>query len=413
MATSSLPGGGGGSKRIEALKQNPTLMIDTKFFDFDFKLELIEEINISDDKINGILINSENFHALNLLSQKYKNKIKCCYIDPPFNGKSSEILYKNNFKHSSWLTMIENRLILGSTLLQKDGVLVVAIGEIEQERLGLLLAKLFPEHERICISVINNPAGQQSDNFSYVHEFAYFIYSKSKRRIGLQDREDNGEIAPLRDHAGDESFRESAKNCFYPILIKNGKIIKFGEVCDNSFHPTSVNVKRDNGVIEVYPIDPQGIERKWRYSRKTVEGIKADLTPKFINQRKIWDIHRTKTKFNYKTVWNDRKYSSNNHGAQLLNAILGAQLFSYPKSIYTVFESINASTQNSKNAIVLDFFAGSGTTGHAVLQLNKKDQGKRKFILIETELYFDSVTKARIQKVIYSDPLEKWETAGQ
>ena len=392
-----------GDKKIHVLKQNPTLIMDTKFFDEEFKTKILEGFEDIDKNMTGILINSENYQALNLLSAKYKDKIKCCYIDPPFNAKSSEILYKNSFKHSSWLSLIENRLTVASSLLKKDGVLVIAIDENEQERLGLALTRLYPEHERTCVTVIHNPSGQQSDNFSFTHEYAYFIYSKGKRRIGFQDREDDVDIRNFRDVTGEDSLRKAAKNCFYPILVKDGKITGFGDVCDNSFHPKSMNVERKDGTVEIYPIDPQGIERKWRFARDTVEKIVGELDPNFINNRKVWDIKRTKSKFNFKTVWTGSKYSANNHGTQLLNNILGNPLFSYPKSIHTVYDSINASTQTNKEAIVMDFFAGSGTTGHAVLKLNKDDGGTRKFILVEMGQYFETVLVPRIKKIIFSD----------
>ncbi len=390
-------------KKNQLLKQHSTLIVDTKFFDEEFKTKILESFENIDEKITGILINSENYQALNLLLAKYNDKIKCCYIDPPYNAKSSEILYKNSFKHSSWLSLIENRLTVAKPFLKKDGVFIIAIDENEQERLGLLLARLFPEHERVCVTVIHNPSGQQSDNFSFTHDFLYFIYSKWKRRIGVQDRENDVDIRNFRDVTGANSLRTASKNCFYPILVKDEKIVGFGDLCDASFHPESINIKRKDGVIEIYPIDPQGIERKWRFARNTVEKIRGELGLKFINGRKVWDIERSKNKFNFKTVWTDSKYSANNHGTQLLNNILGKQLFSYPKSIHAVYDSINASTHTNKNAMVLDFFAGSGTTAHAILKLNRDDGGARKFILVEMGQYFETVLVPRIKKIIFAD----------
>ncbi len=392
-------------KKIEILKDNPTLVIDTKFYDFDFKYQILSEIDNLDEKTTGILINSDNFQALNLLLTKYKEKIKCCYIDPPFNGKSSEIIYKNTFKHSSWLSLLENRIRLTQELLDnKEGILVVAIDENEQERLGLCLKGLFPEYLQTCVSVIHNPGGIQGNNFSYSHEYAYFVYPNKSRMIGLQDRDDeDADIRPLRDVSKGNHLRESAANCFYPILVKEQKIIGFGDVSREDYHPESANIDKGNGVIEIYPIDTHGNERKWVFARNSVESIKDELTVEYNRSRKIYDIIRKKIRFNFKTVWDNKIYNANIYGSKILNNIMGAEMFSFPKSVYTVRDCISASTQTKTDSNIIDFFAGSGTTGHAVLKLNKEDGGSRKFILVEMGQYFDTVTKPRILKVIYSD----------
>jgi len=297
---------------------------------------------------------------------------------------------------------MDGRIGVSKGTLNSKGVLVVAIDEVEQEVLGQLLILHFPEYEKNCVTIIHNPSGQQGDNFSYTHEFAYFVYPKPGRFIGFHNREDDEDVRNFRDVTGDESLRNAAANCFYPIYIKGEKLIGFGEVCEESFHPSGVNEIMDNGVIAVYPIDPQGIERKWRYARNTVENIKDELIVFKIRGRNIYDIKRKKNIFNYKSVWTDSKYSANNHGTQILNSILGAQIFSYPKSINLVTDCIDAAFYGQENPIVLDFFAGSGTTAHAVINLNREDEGNRKYILVEMGEYFDTVMKPRIQKVIYS-----------
>ncbi len=384
------------------LKENEFLVLDTKYFSEDFRTSLLKSINKLDEQINGMIIHSENFQALNLLTERFSEQIKCIYIDPPYNAKSSEILYKNTFKHSSWISLMENRIDYSKGLLKNKGVLVVAIDENEQENLGKMLEYNFKDYQKTCITVLSNPSGQQSDNFSYTGEYAYFVYPFGKRIIAEEEREENSDIRNFRDVTGDESLRSSAKNCFYPIIIKDNEIIGFGDVSNDDFHPTSSNISKDNGEIEIYPIDPQNIERKWRFARQTVESIKDELKAHFIRGRNVWDIKREKNKFNYKTVWTDSKYSANNHGTQLLNNIIGEQLFSYPKSIYTVLDSIKAALTYETNGLILDFFAGSATTGHAVINLNREDGGERKYILVEMGEYFNTVTKPRIQKVVYS-----------
>lgn len=380
------------------------LVLDTKFFSDEFKDKLIAEFYNLDEETNGLLINSENFQALNLLTEKYTNNISGIYVDPPYNAKSSEILYKNTFKHSSWLSFIYDRIDLSKVLLyENNGVFNIAIDENEQEYLGVLLSQLFINYRKTCVSVIHNPSGQQGDNFSYTNEYSYFLYPSGKRFIGLEQRSENeADIRNLRDVTGEDSKRTAAKNCFFPIFIKNNEILGFGDVCADDFHP-NMNELMPDGSIAIYPIDPNGIERKWRFARQTIEQIKDELKVNYLKARKVFDIQRVKTTFNYKTVWTDSKYFANNHGTQVLNHIVGKELFSFPKSIYTVIDSLDAISYGKHKNTFLDYFAGSGTTAHATIKLNREDQGNRKYILVEMGTYFNTVTKPRVQKVIYSD----------
>ena len=388
---------------LENINGNKYLLVDTKFFNDEFKEKLIANFENLDKECDGLLIHSDNYQALNLIKNKYEKNIKNIYIDPPYNANSSEILYKNTYKHSSWLSMMNDRLNISKYLLKDNGVLTVAIDENEQEKLGLLLSEIYPNYKKDAIAVVHNPSGKQGTNFSYTHEYSYFVYPQNGRFIGLQERNEGEEdVRNFRDVTGKESLRESGANCFYPIYIKDNEIIGFGEVCDKNFHPNGVNVLRNDGIIEIYPIDPKGIERKWRFARNTVEEIKNELIINYIDNRNIYDIKRVKNKFNFKTCWSDSKYSANNYGTQVLNSIMGKEVFSYPKSINTVKDSIIAATNYEKNIITLDFFAGSGTTGNAILELNREDKGNRKYILVEMGKYFYTATKPRIEKVIYS-----------
>ncbi len=368
-----------------------------------------KEIKESKDWEDNILIEGDNYHALTVLNYTHQEKIDVIYIDPPYNTGNKSWKYNNNYVeledgyfHSKWLNMMEKRLNIAKKLLKEDGCLICAIDENEFANLYLLLNKIFPNYKIDQVVIIHNPAGVQGQNFSYTHEYALFVFPQEERRIAYQIRdENNSDIRNFRDVTGEESLRTAAKNCFYPILVKNGKIIGFGDVCNKDFHPKSVNIKRKDGIVEIYPIDPEGIERKWRFARQTVEDIKDQLIVHKINSRNILDIKRIKNEFNYKTVWTDSKYSANNHGTQLLNQIIDVN-FPYPKSIFTVKECIKAIVHNKDNSIILDFFAGSGTTGHAVLELNKEDGGNRKFILCTNNenKICEEVTYPRIQKVI-------------
>ena len=386
------------------LKENPFLVLDTAFFGAVFKQKLISSIDNLDEQCNGLVINSENFQALQILQEKYKEQIKCIYIDPPYNAKSSEILYKNTFKHASWLSLMDNRLSSSNPLLNDEGVLIVAIDEIEQVKLSQLLVDLNPNKEVVPVSVVHNPTGQQGYNISFSSEYAIFVYPSFNGRntLGLEERTDESEwdTRTFRDNSGNNNLRTDAKNCFYPIYVKENKIIGFGDVCGDEFHPQRRNITLENGITAIYPIDNNGIEKKWVFERGTVDSILDELWIKEINSAEI-DVMRTKKKFRFKSCWFDKKYSSNSYGARLLTAMKIP--FSYPKSIYNVTDCIIAGLGEQKNAYILDYFAGSGTTGHAVINLNRADNGQRKYIMVEMGTYFDTVTKPRIQKVIYSE----------
>ena len=384
----------------EFLDAHPTLVVDTRNFDNDFTDRILESIGSIDEQVDGVLFHSENFQALSMMEARFRDGIKCVYIDPPYNTSSSEIVYKNTYKHSSWLTLMENRLSLSRRLSSLDAVVVVAIDEVEQEVLGQLLSSLYPNHQKCCITVVHNKTGQQGANFSYTHEFAYFVFPEKGKFIGLEKRS-KPDIRPLRDVSKGSHLRTDAANCFYPIYIRDGEIVGFGDVCDDDYHPGSRNIKEE-ATIAVYPIDENGYERKWVFSRKTIERIRAELFPKFDSKTGLWDIIRTKKKFNYKTVWSASKYSANSHGTVLLRKLLPNNSFTYPKSVFTVRDSIDAALGNKTNGYILDYFAGSGTTGHAVMNLNQDDGGKRKFILVEMGDYFDTVLLPRLKKVTFT-----------
>jgi len=287
-------------------------------------------------------------------------------------------------------------------------VYITAIDEIENMNLGLMYSEIFPNCEDACISIVHNPTGQQGNNFSFTHEFAHFVYPNQTNSIGLQDRDDQmreseTDIRPLRNvSSGKNHLRESAANCFYPIFVKDGEIIGFGDVCFQNFHPDGINIKREDGIIEIYLIDPLNIESKWVFARDTVESIIDELTAEFNTKKNQWDIIRRKCKFRYKSLWSDKRYSANSWGSVVLNNILPNNPFTYPKSIFTVMDCVDAGLKNYTHGLVLDYFGGSGTTGHAVINLNRKDFGNRKYILVEMGDYFGTVLKPRITKVVYS-----------
>lgn len=369
------------------------------------KEDKTKEIETDESNPTNILIEGDNYHALSVLNYTHKRKIDVIYIDPPYNTGAKDWKYNNNYvdendawRHSKWLSFMNNRLRLAKRLLSPKGVLICAVDHNEQEALGLLLEEIFPSHTITCITIIHNPGGIQGDNFSYTHEYAYFVFPSNGVYIGRVQR-DKANIVPLRDWGGDESKRETAKNSFYPIYVKGDEIIGFGDVPSKDFHPSAANIERDDGTLEIWPIDKDGVERKWRHAKQSVEKIKGQLKCEEVKGEKV--IRRYKSEYRYKTVWTDKKFNSNAYGSNLLNKIIDKK-FPFPKSLYNVKECLDAVALNNPNAIILDYFAGSGTTGHAVLEMNRLDNGNRKFILCSNNEgdICDEICYVRIKKVI-------------
>lgn len=385
----------------ETLKEEPYLVLDTKFFTEEFNDKLLGEFDNLDEETDGVLINSENFQALGMMQEKYKEKVNTVYIDPPYNSPVSEIAYKNNFKHSSFATLMKDRLVSSKNLITDKGNHVIAIDENEQNNLFKIVNEVFNEdfYDNTLIAIEHNKKGIQGDHFSYSSEFAIFSIPYSQKRINkIPLPEDEWEWSNLRNWGG-ESLRTDAKNCFYPIIVKGNEIIDIGEVCEDTFHPNSINVINED-LVYVYPVDQEGIERKWRYAYDTVKGIYNKL--RIVTERDgSINVQIAKTDRPFKTMWYGAKYNAGDNGTKILSGLgFNKGLFDFPKSLHLVYDCIYVSDKSDNT--ILDYFAGSGTTGHATIKLNRKD-GKRKYILVEMGAYFDTVTKPRIQKVIYSD----------
>ena len=386
--------------RKEFLDAHPSLPVDTANFEGgSFKDDLLASFENIDKICDGEMIHGDNFQALNLLAGKYREQIKSIYIDPPYNSPSSEIIYKNGYKHSTWMAMMENRMEICRQFMSKgDSAFVCAIDENEMIWLGGIIDQVFPPsiYEANCVSVVHNPKGIQGGFVSINNEYAYVVSFNGAVANTMPIPEVKRVYEKFRNWGG-ESLRSTAKNCFYPIIVRGMEVIEFGDVCDDNYHPHA-NVPQRDGTVWVYPVDSGGVERKWTYARHSVESIRHLL--RVVKRNGGIDIERTKSSRRFKTVWNKSEYIAGDYGSKILNNIIGEKRFDFPKSMLLVADFVRLSADS--NSTVLDFFAGSGTTAHAVVNLNREDGGRRKFILAEMGEHFDTVLLPRVKKIVFT-----------
>ena len=373
------------------------------------------------DTTENLYIEGDNLEVLKLLQEAYLGKVKMIYIDPPYNtGKN--YIYRNDFAmsldeyeaeaglidnegarlaanpvgsarfHSVWMSMMYQRLLVARNMLSIDGVMVIAIDENEFAALAIMVKEIFGEssYAHSYVSIVHNPRGQQGINFSYVNEYLIFIYPNDGNKYLADFPKDEVDARTLRD-SGTESDRIDARMCFYPFYVKGSRIIRIGDVPDNSFHPSAANVVMDDGSIEVWPMTDDGDEKKWRYARQSVETILGKLEPKM--GRKNIQIIFNKDEGTMRSVWSNARYDSSEYGTKLLDKLFGGASFTFPKSLYAVLDCIKAATMHDKSAIIMDFFAGSSTTAHAVMEMNKNDGGHRKYIMIQLPENLDDALK--------------------
>ncbi len=246
---------------IEFLKQNQFLLLDTAFYSEEFKWKLISSIENFDDKCDGLLINSENFQALNFLTERYSQSIDYTYIDPPYNTDSAPILYKNDYKDSSWLSLMNDRLQTGKILLTDKAVKTIAIDDTEFTVLSQLCEQIFTTYRQTKVTVVHNPKGSITKDFNRVHEYAIFLAPSDKNKVIERTSNKNDKPRKLR-RWGENSLRTERKLSFYPIYIQDGNIKHIGIVPEDEFHPKGKNVQVDD-MIAIYPIDQDGVERRW------------------------------------------------------------------------------------------------------------------------------------------------------
>ncbi len=364
----------------------PKVLTSFKKHDKNSEYE-IDSISFDDN----LIIKGNNLLVLHCLKQRFANKIKLIYIDPPYNtgGDANIFTYNNSFNHSTWLTFMKNRLEVGREMLRKDGFIAIAIDQNELFYLGILADEVFGRENHLgTITVVNNPMGRnQAKYFSTINDFM-LVYAKNREFAAFNnvvllendrnsfDLEDSIGKYKLglfvRTGGGDSGLRKNKPNFWYPIFV-NRKSKKLSLA------------RQDATDAEVWPVTNNMQERTWKTTPNTTQQRidNEDLVAESNEHGEyvIYEKHRIEKGIKVKTVWSDKKYNANHQGIRLLNKIIGGQKFSYPKSLHTVQDAISMLT--SGDDIILDFFAGSGTTGHATFALNKEDGGNRKFILVE------------------------------
>ena len=377
--------------------------------------------NAPDSDLWHTLIEADNYHALQLLEYICAGKVDCIYIDPPYNTGARDWKYNNDYvdssdayRHSKWLSMMQRRLKLAKKLLASNGVMIIAIDDYEVARLIQLTEEIFPQYEVDPVIINHHPQGGAADNISRTHEYALFVVPHGAKIIKGNKTEDIEERWSLTRGGTDvRNLRIGRPNSFYAIYVdKYNRVVKGVGPHLDANTPYDKD-KAPEGCVAFYPIGKDGKERVWRYERESmIQHIEAgdiicteNMTLNVVKRREVKYAPVL-------SVWTDGRYNAGTFGTSMLQDIFGGKTrFSYPKSLYTVSDGIKFSIWNKPNALILDFFAGSGTTLHAVNLLNAEDGGHRRCIMVTNNEVSDTEAKV-LTKEGYKPGDEKWEKLG-
>ena len=377
------------------------------------------------------LIEADNYHALQLLEYLYAGKVDCIYIDPPYNTGARDWKYNNDYvdgsdqyRHSKWLSMMQKRLKLAKKLLNpKDSVLIVTIDEKEYLHLGCLLEEMFPEaNMQMITSVISRNGTSRENEFSRVEEYIFILrfgeMGVTRTNDNMLSEDGKGVIARVWfNFMRTSTPRSKTKGQFFPIYIDpiSKQIKEIGESLEATQTPSDVSPKE--GLIAIYPIKDDNSEATWGAVPETTRKLLADgylrvgsyeketqrwsiqyvrqgdqkrvLSGEIVIEGKEKDgslrlspVDATQRIVFPKTVWNRKSHDATEWGTRLLKPLLINARFSYPKSLYAVHDAIRFFVAEKPNALIVDFFAGSGTTMHAVNLLNAEDGGHRRCIMV-------------------------------
>lgn len=438
------------------------LVVVAEFRDFIYPgLVSTGKVERGGDKPYHTVINGENYHALKALSYTHRGRVDAIYIDPPYNTGAKDWKYNNDYveaedlyRHSKWLAFLERRLRIAKALLNPDeSVLIVTIDEKEYLRLGLLLEQTFPEATIQMVSSVINPKGSsRAGRFSRVDEYLFFVYFGNAAVTPWRSDMLRADVVEQRNvrwaglmRNGEGSRRERIPSMFYPIYVdaETGAFHSVGE--PPPVHVKPAHVAHPDGTIAIWPIDGSGQEMMWRLNPESLREYLDLGHAKFgrrdpsTGQRPVYYLQRGIRRMlasgevvavgrtsegalelefadsmgtrSPATVWNTVSHSASEYGAGILKAMLPGRRFPYPKSPYAVEDTLRFFIKKKPDAVVLDFFSGSGTTAHAVMRLNRQDGGRRQCISVtNNEVAADEQISLREQGFRPGDP--DWERLG-
>lgn len=371
------------------LNNHPYVMIDTALFDDEFKLKLLSAFEDIEDATDGVLVNSENFQALNLLMEKYRNKVDCTYIDPPYNTGGRDFLYKDNYQHSSWLSMMADRLRLSKGLLGKEGSIFTNIDDNEQGNLHQLMSEIYGIQNFVANIIWQKKYAPQNDATWFSDDHDYIpVWAKDKstwrpEKLPRTEKQNKNYTNPDDDPRG-------------PWMSDNYTSNKTKDERPKLYYP----IENPNTGEKIYPTE----DRVWAYSKEEHQ--------RHVEEDRIWwGRDGTNSSPRYKrflsevggvvprTFWSYEKAGHNQEAVRELQALFKENPFSSPKPPKLMKRILRIAPGN----VVLDFFAGSGTTAQAVMELNREeDEQKKTYLMVEMGEYFDTVLKPRIQKTAFS-----------
>ena len=383
------------------------------------------EESVDFETTGNLFIEGDNLEALKLLQESYLGKVKMIYIDPPYNTGTA-MIYHNDFSedissflekskqideignklvantesngrfHSDWLSMMYSRLKLTRNLLTEDGFAILAMDDSEVENLIKICDEIFGEHNKIgVITVVHKPEGRNQEKFlGTSNEFA-LVYAKNKKMANFRnivldkekliefDYEDEKGKYKRKDFIrradGKYATREAKPNFWYPIYVSK------------DLKKVTTEIKSD--YYEIFPVIDNGVERTWKTLPSTFIDLVKDGAIEAINENgKIVIYEKMREKQVIKTHWIKKEYHAYHFGTKILDDLLKDKTFDFPKSLYLIIDLLKLTTES--NDIVIDFFAGSSTTAHAVMQLNAEDGGNRKYIMVQIPEATDSKSEA-------------------
>jgi adenine-specific DNA-methyltransferase len=410
------------------LQAQPYLMVDTALFDAGFRADLLKAIPDLDASVDGLLVHGDNFQALRLLENRYRSTATAIYVDPPYNTDAGPIAYKNELRNSSWMTLMSSRIDASKGLLEPNGVFCITIDDYQVHELAYLLDQTFgPDLQIGSVMIRNNPSGRSTvSGISVCHEYALFYGNSDEAKLERLPRsekqldrftiEDGRHVdwRNFRKDGGAVTYRVARPKQYYPIYVDKASLtIRIPQL---EWLPVEREWKvldfPKDGEVEVLPFDDKGRERIWSLNHTSAQENMEDLEARRDRngQLAVFRRHTPNEGVLPRSWWDKNTYAAREYGSATLTAMFGdSAVFSFAKSPFAVEDCLRVSGLTEPESLVIDYFAGSGTTGHATISLNRQDAGSRRYVLVDQGEYFDGVLKPRIQKAVYSSD---WK-AGQ